>query len=133
MLGPHLVLDLYGCPKEKLEDVQYIYDLLDELPDMIGMQKIMPPYVMRYVPEDDPLDWGISGVVLIAESHIAIHTWPDLNYASVDIFSCKTFNIDKAKEIIEEKLSPERSDWEILVRGRDFPVNLLKRGKNGSV
>uniref|UniRef100_A0A7C3RWF0 Adenosylmethionine decarboxylase n=1 Tax=Dictyoglomus thermophilum TaxID=14 RepID=A0A7C3RWF0_DICTH len=133
MLGPHLVLDLYGCPKEKLEDVQYIYDLLDELPDMIGMQKIMPPYVMRYVPEDDPLDWGISGVVLIAESHIAIHTWPDLNYASVDIFSCKTFNIDKAKEILEEKLLPERSDWEILVRGRDFPVNLLKRGKNGSV
>ncbi|PMQ02491.1 MAG: adenosylmethionine decarboxylase [Dictyoglomus sp. NZ13-RE01] len=132
MLGPHLVLDLYGCPKELLEDVNYIYRVLDELPTMIGMHKIMPPYVIRYLPEEDPMDWGVSGVVIIAESHIAIHTWPDLNYVSIDIFSCKLFDIDKAKAIIEEKFKPEKIEWEILVRGREFPVHLLRRGRNGA-
>ena len=54
-----------------------------DLPD--GDSKIMPPYVFRYHGEV-PEDWGVSGVVLIAESHISIHTFPDKGYLSLDIF-----------------------------------------------
>ncbi|MEN2984996.1 MAG: adenosylmethionine decarboxylase [Dictyoglomaceae bacterium] len=132
MLGPHVVLDFYGCPKELLEDIDYIYEILDELPEKIGMHKIMPPYVMKYFPNEEPIDWGISGVVLIAESHITIHTWPELKYTSIDIFSCKAFDIEKAKKLLETKFKPEKIEWEVLVRGKEFPSHLLKRGKYGA-
>lgn len=132
MLGPHVVLDFYGCSKELLEDMNYIYEVLDELPQGIGMRKIIPPYVMKYLPDDDQMNWGISGVVLIAESHITIHTWPELKYVSIDIFSCKAFDIEKAKKFLEIKFKPEKIEWEVLIRGKEFPSHLLKRGRHGT-
>ena len=93
--GPHLTLDGYGCNREKLEDLDLIYSILDEFPSYIGMTKIMPPYVFRYTGLK-PEDWGVSGFVLIAESHISIHTFPCKNYLSLDIFSCKNFDAEKA-------------------------------------
>ncbi|HEX9240283.1 MAG TPA: S-adenosylmethionine decarboxylase, partial [Candidatus Bathyarchaeia archaeon] len=91
MFGPHLTLDLSECDRRKLSDLSHIYDLLDELPDVIGMHKITPPYTFIYRPGDNPSEWGVSGFVIIAESHISIHTFPDRNSAFVDIFSCKQF------------------------------------------
>ena len=70
MFGPHLTLDLSECNPEKLSDLSYIYDLLDELPDVIHMHKITAPYVFVYKPNENPTEWGISGFVIIAESHI---------------------------------------------------------------
>ena len=86
--GLHLTLDGYECSYERLTNLDAIYEFLDTCPDMIHMTKIMPPYVFKYhgkVPDD----WGLSGFVLIAESHISIHTFPERNYLSLDIFSCK--------------------------------------------
>jgi len=77
MFGPHLTLDLSECNPERLSDLSYIYDLLDELPDVIDMHKITAPYVFVYKPKGNPTEWGISGFVIIAESHISIHTFPD--------------------------------------------------------
>ncbi|OLD78047.1 hypothetical protein AUF62_03320, partial [archaeon 13_1_20CM_52_20] len=96
MFGPHLTLDLSECNSEKLSDLSYIYDLLDELPDVIDMHKITAPYVFVYKPKGNPTEWGISGFVIIAESHISIHTFPDNKHAFMDIFSCKQFDIHKA-------------------------------------
>jgi len=87
--GVHLMLDGYGCDRSKLEDINFISSFLDEYPTEMDMTKIMPPYVFRYngsVPED----WGVSGFVLIAESHISIHTFPEKRYLSLDMFSCQT-------------------------------------------
>src|SRR5213080_508669 len=70
MFGPHLTLDLSECDRRKLSDLSHIYDLLDELPDVIGMHKITPPYTFIYRPGDNPSEWGVSGFVIIAESHI---------------------------------------------------------------
>ena len=80
--GLHLTLDGYGCSYEQLTNLDLIYQFLDQCPDLIHMTKIMPPYVFKYhgkVPED----WGLSGFVLIAESHISIHTFPDRGYLSL--------------------------------------------------
>ena len=93
--GTHLMLDGYGCDRQRLEDISLIYNFLSEYPAQIKMTKIMPPYVFRYEAENSE-DWGISGFVLIAESHISIHTFPDKNYLSLDIFSCKEFDSDHA-------------------------------------
>ena len=125
MFGPHLMIDAYQCPKEKLADLEFIYRFLDECPDRIGMHKIIPPYVFRYegtVPED----WGVSGVVLIAESHISVHTFVEKGYVSVDIFSCKNFDTAAAIEYIAAAFESKKYETNILNRGTHFPRDLRK-------
>src|SRR5829696_383876 len=72
----HLVVDAFVADGSRLADVSAIFDLLDTLPERIGMTKIAPPYVFRYSGVK-PEDWGVTGVVIIAESHISIHTFAE--------------------------------------------------------
>jgi len=120
MFGPHLILEAYGCNKEKLADVNSMCKMLDAYPPQLGMTKIMPPYVFTYhgAVEDD---WGVSGVVLIAESHISIHTFPDKGFATLDIFSCKDFDVEEAVKFFNSYFEPESFDQEVFMRGREFP------------
>ena len=123
--GPHLMLDCFDCDREKLADMDLIFDTLDKLPSQIGMTKIMPPYVFKYqgtVPDD----WGISGVVLIAESHISIHTFPDKNHAFMDIFSCKSFDTAAASLILIDLFKAARHDIQLLSRGAEFPRSIRR-------
>ena len=118
--GLHLTLDGYGCSEEKLANLDTIYEFLERCPDMIEMTKIMPPYVFKYhgkVPED----WGVSGFVLIAESHISIHTFPDRAYLSLDIFSCKNFDYNQAVAYVTELFGIARHELNLLDRGLEFP------------
>ena len=121
--GPHLMLDGYGCDKKKLQDLNLIYRILDELPSRIGMTKIMPPYVFKYSGLR-PEDWGLSGFVLIAESHISIHTFPEKNFVSVDIFSCKAFDLEFAANSLKESFGMEKVECNVLDRGTEFPKDL---------
>ena len=121
--GPHLMLDCYGCPKEKLADIDFVFNVLDSFPAKINVTKIMPPYVFKYHGKN-PADWGISGVVLIAESHISIHTFPDKEHAFIDIFSCKEFNIDFAQEEMLNLFEATHHEVVLLNRGMEFPKNI---------
>lgn len=118
--GPHLMLDLNECDPAKLDDFELCFRILNDLPDQIGMTKITQPHVFRYsglVPEDK----GITGVVIIAESHISIHTFPEKNYAFVDIFSCKPFDIEPAKQYFIKAFESKDPDVFITERGLKFP------------
>lgn len=121
--GPHLMLDGYGCQKKRLQDLNLIYRILDELPVRIGMTKIMPPYVFKYSGVK-PEDWGLSGFVLIAESHISIHTFPEKNFVSVDIFSCKDFDAELASAYLQKAFEMEKAELRVLDRGTEFPKDL---------
>jgi len=121
--GPHLMLDGYGCDRAKLEDLDLIYKILDELPAKIGMTKIMPPYVFKYSGAK-PEDWGLSGFVLIAESHISIHTFPEKSFMSVDIFSCKHFDIEFSKRLLAETFGIKKTESNVLDRGTEFPKEI---------
>lgn len=129
MFGPHLMLDCSDCDRAKLASVDLVSQVLDEFPAAIGMTKIMPPYVFRYHGEV-PEDWGISGVVLIAESHISIHTFPEKGFFSLDIFSCKDFDVDKALEFAREKFNVGHYEKTLVMRGREFPRS---RGRAGQI
>ena len=118
--GIHLTLDLTECNKHRLKDLGSIFDLLDTLPDLLGMTKVAPPYVFKYsgkVPEDK----GITGFVVIAESHVSIHTFQEKDHAFVDVFSCKGFNCEKALGYIIDRLEARKVSATIVVRGKDFP------------
>ena len=97
----HLIVDGYGADRERLQDEGLVHRFLDEFPDKIGMTKMIAPQVYTYrgrVPED----WGISGFVLIAESHISVHTFPDRGYVNIDVFSCKNFDAAESVSQIEQ-------------------------------
>jgi len=82
------MLDLSQWDQERIGDLDFIFNFLNILPDKIGMTKITQPYVFPYsgkIPEDK----DITGFVVIAESHLSIHTFVDKGYAFVDLFSCK--------------------------------------------
>ncbi|MFH1664753.1 MAG: adenosylmethionine decarboxylase [Candidatus Omnitrophota bacterium] len=117
--GPHLMLDLRECGEEKLKDYNLIFDILHELPQKIGMTKITQPYVFPYeglVPEDK----GITGTVIIAESHISIHTFQERDYCFVDVFSCKNFDVEYAAEYLINAFESRKYDKHVVLRGKDF-------------
>ena len=123
--GPHLALDLYGCSKKKISDKKFIYKLLDELPDLIGMKKISRPNAVFYEGSEGTFDkGGVSGFVLIATSHITIHTFIEQEHAFVDIFSCKNFDVDKATDYLMKNLEAKRGDKNLLQRGLEFPKSI---------
>lgn len=124
MFGPHLLLEAYGSPVEKLSNLRLIGDLLDNFPSKLQMHKIMPPYVFKYDGDGVKEDRGVSGIVLIAESHIALHTFPEKQFFTLDIFSCKDFNIRMAVDIALEVLEPVQFDETVLTRGREFPKSI---------
>jgi S-adenosylmethionine decarboxylase len=121
--GPHLMLDGYGCDRARLEDLDLVYRILDELPGRIRMTKIMPPYVFKYSGVR-PEDWGLSGFVLIAESHISIHTFPEKNFVSVDIFSCKDFDAEFAADYFKTAFGMVKIETNVLDRGTEFPKTM---------
>jgi len=120
--GPHLVFDGYRCPASRLNDLGSLYRLLDGLPAEIGMTRIMPPYVFRHGAGNR--GEGLSGFVLIAESHISVHTFPKRGFVNVDIFSCLNFEVEDALAALREAFTPHRIDWKLLDRGREFPKQI---------
>jgi len=128
MFGPHLILEAYGCPQGLLADLNLISQTLDAYPEQLEMTKIMPPYVFRYQ-GSVPDDWGVSGVVLIAESHISIHTFPEKQFVTLDIFSCREFDVDAAVKLFCDVFRPERYEKQVLMRGREFPRSTGRVGR----
>ncbi|MDY6835699.1 MAG: S-adenosylmethionine decarboxylase [Chloroflexota bacterium] len=114
----HLIIDGFGSNPNALEDEDSIYEFLDQYPAEIGMTKIASPKVYRYV-GSKPEDWGLSGIVLIAESHISMHTFVEHSFVNVDIFSCKDFDVDQAVECLRERLCLSTLKTWVLSRGWD--------------
>ncbi len=112
----HLVIDGHGCDAEHLSDPERVRRFLDEFPDRISMTKVIPPAVYTYR-GPTPEDWGVSGFVIIAESHISVHTFPDRGYVNIDVFSCKEFDADEAMAEVGEFFSMTDVRHWVLDRG----------------
>ena len=121
--GPHLMFHGFRCDGPRLEDLDRIYRTLDLLPDRIRMTKIMPPYVFRNVSSAGKVV-GCSGFVLIAQSHISIHTFPRRGIVTADIFSCDNFEVQEALESLKDAFRPTRVERHLLDRGREFPRDI---------
>ena len=80
-LGRHLLVELYGCDAKTIADVRKIEDV------MVGAAKFAKATIVDVVFHSFS-PHGISGVIVIQESHLTIHTWPEYAFASVDIYTC---------------------------------------------
>ena len=131
----HLIVDGYSQNQGLLQDEGHLRGWLESCPGRIGMNRISSPYVLRYV-GPNPDDWGISGFVFIAESHISVHTFVERSYINVDIFSCKDFDTDKAIHDLREhfELSKLRTslinrEWSAEPAAGANPAGLAYYGK----
>jgi len=119
-LGRHLLVDYYGCGSSLLND-----PVLLEKHLKIAVSKAGATIVSSTFRTFEP--YGVSGIIIIAESHFAIHTWPEYNFASIDFFTCgDSVDPRKANEYIEKVLLPERYDIREIGRGNFSNMNITK-------
>jgi S-adenosylmethionine decarboxylase len=110
-LGRHLLLELKDCDAEALNNLEYLKKSLMDTAVQIGAT-VLNEVFHQFCPQ------GVSGVVVIAESHLCIHTWPEHKYAAIDIFTCgNSINPADAVDILVEKLSAKESSFVELKRG----------------
>ena len=97
-LGNHLLVELYECDARKLNDLGRLEMVLEKAVRVSGATALKTSF-HQFAPQ------GVSGVIIIAESHFTIHTWPEYGYAAADIFTCgNSVRPEKAAEIIVKKL-----------------------------
>ena len=116
--GPHLMVDGYEANPDRLRDAELIRRVLNELPEEMEMTKVLPPFVYSYGPGGED---GVTGAVIIAESHIAIHAFPKERVLSVDICACKAFAGAKALRRLAEVFEIRRYETYMINRGKEFP------------
>lgn len=80
-LGVQIIADLYDCDRDRIDDAELVCEAMLEAARR-ARATIMAHNFHRFSPQ------GVSGVVIIAESHLAIHTWPEHNFAAIDLFTC---------------------------------------------
>lgn len=125
--GPHLTYDGYEADPVRLNDMKVVFDFLLNLPGIIGMQRLTMPYVLSYDGADKPNDYGVTGVVIIATSHISIHTYPHDSTFFLDIFSCKAFNQAKALDFVRKTFGVKVEERNLVVRGKHFRQKKARR------
>ena len=115
-VGSQVVLDLYECETAHLDDLDWVRSTLVEAARVAGAT-IVDTVFHKFAP------WGISGVVVISESHLAIHIWPENRYAAVDVFTCGTsVRIDAASAHLTREFQARRTVLQRFTRGGQTPT-----------
>jgi len=91
---------------ENLDNNLTIGSFLIDACAVLGFSIILRPTIVNYVDEDDEAKSGRSGVIMFSESSMTIHTWPKLNYAAIDIFSCESFDAKELVKVVEQYFVP---------------------------
>lgn len=110
-LGRHVLIEYYGCPSEIIENNKVIEQFMKEAADYSGAT-IVESVFHHFNP------YGVSGAVIIAESHLTIHTWPEYGFASVDVYTCgDSVSPWKAADYLAEKLKAKKVESFEVPRG----------------
>ena len=115
----HLLLELYRCDEEKLNDEPFLRCSLNKAAK-IAKATVLNLISNKFEPQ------GVTAIALLAESHISIHTWPESNYSAVDIFTCgRNMLPELASQYLIEALRAEEHSMRIIERNP--PAVLLKQ------
>lgn len=109
-LGKHFIAEFHKCNPLVINDRQTVEDIMTAAATISGAT-IIKPFFHTFSPQ------GVSGIIVISESHFAIHTWPEYSYAAVDLFSCSDFFYREALTYIKEKIG-----------SGEYSINLINRG-----
>ena len=113
-VGTQIVLDLYDCLTDRLDDIAWVQGTMTAAARIAGAT-IVDVIFHKFAP------WGISGVVVISESHLAIHIWPENRYAAIDVFTCgDSMDLDRAVRYLIDTFHAQRSDTRFFHRGQEI-------------
>jgi S-adenosylmethionine decarboxylase len=110
--GTHLIIDLVRA--ERLDDLEHIEQTLRRCIEVAGAT-LLHIHLHHFTPNG-----GVSGVAVLAESHISIHSWPEYGYAALDVFMCGETNPRAAIEVLKEAFSPRRVVVKEHLRGKEM-------------
>jgi S-adenosylmethionine decarboxylase len=110
-VGTHLLADLHGVDADLLQDGSALESLLRRAAEVAGA-RVLFSHFHSFGAGD-----GVTGVVLLAESHISIHTWPESGLAAADIFMCGLADPGRALKVLIDGLAPAHQSVHILARG----------------
>jgi S-adenosylmethionine decarboxylase len=110
-LARHVLAEYYGCNPVILDDPEFLAPILEGAV-IAAKATVIKTCLHQFAPQ------GVSGVVILAESHLAVHTWPEHGYAAVEIFTCGDTAMPEAgHEYLLEKLCPAHHTLRVLDRG----------------
>jgi len=110
-LGLHILMEFHECSVDILDKIDILEDSMNEAAIVAGAT-IIKSVFHQFAPQ------GVTGVVVIAESHLAIHTWPEHGYAAVDFFTCNTdMDYLLSYQLLAEKLKSKRHSYKSVERG----------------
>ena len=112
--GKHLLLELYGCNSDKLNDEIFLRCKIDNA-SKLARASVLSLVSNKFEP------FGVTAIALLAESHLSIHTWPESQYAAIDIFTCgKNMLPNLASQFLIDQL--EATNHILKIINRDYPT-----------
>jgi S-adenosylmethionine decarboxylase proenzyme len=117
-LGTHFLLELFDCKPATLTSIDFVKDTMIRAANS-AHANIVDTFFHQFKP------YGVSGVVIVEESHLSIHTWPEYGYAAVDLFFCSDDVLpENAKEVLRSAFDPKEMRDIVVQRGlREARVN----------
>ena len=115
----HLLVELFECNTEALKSRELLQNLLEKAAKAANVT-IVQSVFHQYSPQ------GVTGIVIIEESHLSIHTWPEYGYASVDFYTCGDGVPEKALSVIQKGLEAERAEILMIDRGKSLTESAMK-------
>jgi S-adenosylmethionine decarboxylase proenzyme len=112
VLGRHVLIDYYDVSVDVLDDLPHLREALVDAADIMGAE-------IEVVEFNQFEPYGVSGTVVISESHLTLHTWPEYRFAAIDVFVCSdALDLEAAKRLLEERFEPGEIETRRLGRGR---------------
>ena len=120
-VGKHCILELYGCRASKLNDEPFLRNTITQAVHQAGAT-LLHLISHRFEPQ------GVTGLALLAESHLSIHTWPESGYAAVDVFTCGDHTMpERACQELVEALEAEHHSLQSF--WRDTPTAVISSAR----
>ena len=124
--GVHLTLDGYGGDPARLADAERIRRWLHALPNALGMRRLIEPCLVEVGPISAKDPGGITGFVLIAQSHLSVHTFPRRGFVSADVFTCQDeLDADRIRSSLRTTFALDEIECQLIPRGTRYPLTDL--------
>ena len=118
------MLDGYEADVELLKDKERLLEILDRIPDEMGMHKISEPMVVVAGANNRKDPGGLSGFVMIAESHVSFHTFANRGFVTIDIYTCQDeLDTDTLTKKFVEAFGIKHYDEKVIPRGDKYPAS----------
>lgn len=125
-IGRHLIAEFYGCDTHGLDDLEHVRTSMLAAADEIRATVVAESF-HRFAPQ------GVSGSVVIAESHLSIHTWPEYGYAAVDIFTCGGLDPRAGFRLLEDRLRSTSTRVQEILRGLPEEIEADRQWSAGDI